>query len=491
MRFDNKWKYIFLTGIIILLLLPFGILSFFTHPSSDDFCSAFMIRDSGFWNYQMVMYENWCGRYSAVFSEALNPLAWGCEWVYRLIPFILLVLLYGSFYAFTRAFFIENISKRERIAGSLIAFTLFLNIFPGISEGLYWLTGAKVYLLACILILFLISVCIKIRYFKSSLSKRIFYIAMIFLLAIIISGLSEIALLLIGELTLLYLIRNWRTNKKPDIAGILLLFTLTGALIFVLSAPGNFVRMGQFSQHLNIPLSLAGAAGSLIKLSGIFLQNPLFLILSILFLPFAMRKISSASPAQKFADLHPLPVAAISVLILFSLYIPGYLAMGINPPMRIHAFASLFFLLLWFVNLFVLMQFLRRRGITQLTIPGWLIVVLIACAFISTTTDFYKEPGGEVHYRGNIARAWSDLLFRAIPYEKQFMERNKTIETAKAEGKTKVELQGIKDIPSTIFFIDLTTASDYWINAGMEQYYKIDTIVLIKENESDINTVKK
>lgn len=53
----------FLQSTLVAIPIPFVLLSFFNHPSRDDFCYANKVLEQGFWNSQINWYNNWTGRY--------------------------------------------------------------------------------------------------------------------------------------------------------------------------------------------------------------------------------------------------------------------------------------------------------------------------------------------------------------------------------------------------------------------------------------------
>ena len=57
----------------ILSFLPLLALSFFVHPTADDFTNAAAVLQKGFWKAQVDTYLNWFGRYSSTFLMYLNP----------------------------------------------------------------------------------------------------------------------------------------------------------------------------------------------------------------------------------------------------------------------------------------------------------------------------------------------------------------------------------------------------------------------------------
>lgn len=468
--------------MLAVLIIPFMVLSFFTFPSADDFSISFLAREAGFWNYQHLMYDTWTGRYAANFIEAINPLVWGWEWGYRLIPIIMMIMMVFSIYILLRFLIKYNFTRMEILAGTLIIFTLYLNIFPGISEGLYWMTGAIEYLFANILMMLLIPAFEWIRVDGLRFYQRlIFYLISVFL-AFVICGLNEISILLLFEFIALRILWKYSLTRRIDLTATGLLLIVVGAGLIEVSAPGNFDRMSEFSGNFNFFATLSGSIKSVTKLVGIFLQNPPFLILTLLFIPYSVRKPIENTPLWHLSRLKPIWVLFISIFVIFSLYIPPFLGMGINPPLRVHALIALVFLWLWGINIYSLMQYIRRKGIDKIALPSWASYFLVIVAVILTLTDFNKIPSGPVYFRGNIVRAWSDLALRASNYNKQMNDRILFIDKVKENGMDTIEFCRLKDVPQTIYFIDISEDPAHWINYSFSRYYNTCPVRLADDN---------
>ncbi len=476
--FFRKHWFLLSCSALLLLILPFFILSFFTWPSADDLSISFMAIKAGFWNYQALMYNDWTGRYTANFLEALNPLCWNQAWGYRLIPLLLLVALFFSVHAMLSAFARENYSRKEITIGSLILFALILNLFPGISEGIYWMTGAVEYLLASILSMFTIAILIKLQHAQLARSARILRFIMIAVFLIMIAGLNEISSLLMLGLLIIWLVWTYSVKRKWDFKLTGLILILTGAIIAEMSAPGNFARMSVMSEPMNAGIAAGIVVSSFAKIIGICLQSASFLLLSILFIPFAARKPKEGSIAEIIASLSLIKVLLLSALIILCMYVPQALAMGINPPLRVHGLTLIVIIWLWFLILYIAIQSIQRKLIHPISIPSFVNAILVVAIVILTLTDFSKEPSGPYHYRSNIIRAWSDLGFRATPYEQQMQERLIRLQQKPVIAEDTIVFEPLRKIPTTIHFVDLTDQPSYWINVSYSEYYHCGAVQL-------------
>ena len=458
---------------MLLLIAPFFILSFFVFPSADDYSNFNLLSQYGFWGYQKHMYLNWAGRYTANFFDALSPVQNISG--YRLIPVFQMVILLISLFTFFNAFLRKYLNKYQLILFSLVVFILYLNIFPSPGEGLFWFPASKNYLLANSLTLFFLG--IVIRMMKGGQQYRMRCWIMALLLAFFIIGLNELSLLLICGLLLLFILGYYYILRKPSLPLLFLfVFAVCFALIEIL-APGNYVRMSLFSDTMNFGQSIINSMLSLAKLLGMHFQNMPFVLLSALVIPFVIRLIQQHSIRYNFL-INPVILAIFSLLSLIMFYIPCFLMMGINPPMRINAMFSLIFIIIWFVNILNLCHYIYRKRKMVPVFPDPLMKILLLCTLILSISDFYKEPGHNYHFRSNIPQAYYDLFLKAGPYKIEMNKRLDDIRNAKAANNLDVSIDELKVIPNTIFFVDISSDSSNWINHNYAKYYGLTSIRL-------------
>ncbi|HPS27145.1 MAG TPA: DUF6056 family protein [Bacteroidales bacterium] len=473
-------NYFFWILLLIGLVAPFFVLSFYVFPSADDFSVYNLLQQHSFCEYQEYMYMNWAGRYMANITDALNPVQ--CIIAYRLIPVFLLLLLFVSLFVFFRCFFKKFLSTLQLLLFTLVFYALYLNIFPSPAEGIYWYPGAKNYLLANILLLFFLSALYKMMF--AAKSKMIFYWCAALVLAFLIIGLNEISLLLVCGLTLLLLAANGFVNHKLSLPVLLMFVFMVFFAVVAIAAPGNFIRMSFFDSSMHPGQSVVMACVSLIKLLCMHFQNAAFVLLSLLVLPFVYSLISAGGIHYRFL-INPFLLAFFSLLMLFVLFLPGYLGMGLPPPMRVNALLSLVFLFLWLLNLINLCHFLYLKKISLPALPPWFEKVLLLCTVLLVLSDFYKEPAKAIHFRSNIPGAYYDLFVNASAYKREMQDRDKTIDEAKKRGEKDVEVDAMKMVPPAIFFVDLKTDSASWINRSYAEYYGLHSIILKPSNSGE------
>jgi len=468
-------KYYFWIILLLVLIAPFFALSFFVNPSADDYSTFNQVSHYGYWGLQKYLYAHWSGRYAAVVIGGLNPMR--CLLIYRLIPVLLMALLFGALFFLFRTLLKKDLKTTELFLFSLIFFALYLNTFPSTGEGIYWFPAGAGYLLANILTLFFIAFVFRMIQ-KEKFPKFVSWLAAL-VLAFIVIGLNEISLLIICGFTFLMLIGNIFILRKTSFF-LLSLFVLTASFAtFAIAAPGNFYRMSMFSDTMNFSQSLVNSAVSLVKILGLHFQNPPFVLLSFLAIPLITALIQKNSIRYRYL-INPFLLAVFSLLLIFVLYLPGFLGMGINPPMRVHALISLVFMILWFLNLVNLCNFLHRKKIAVPAFPKVLTTILLVCTVLLTLLDFHKEPGQGYYFRGNIPRAYYDLFFKASGYKQEMEARNKNIADVKKDRISDLEIEPLSVVPQTIFFVDIKTDTSNWINHNYAEYLGLKSIRLKK-----------
>lgn len=469
-------KYYFWIILLLVLIAPFFVLSFFVYPSADDYSIFNQVSHYGYWGFQKYMYMNWSGRYAAIIIGALNPMK--SLFIYRIIPVFLMALLFSSFLFLFRTLLKKYLNTTELLLFALIFFSLYLNTFPSTGEGIYWFPASAGYLLANALTLFFVAFVFQLIQ-KEKFPKYACWLAAL-VLAFVVIGLNEISLVIICGFTFLIVIGSIFIHRKISFS-LLSLFILTAVFAaFALFAPGNFYRMSLFSDSMNFSESLVNSFISLLKILGIHFQNPPFVLLSFLAIPLITGLIQKNSIRYRYL-INPFLLAVFSLLLLFVLYVPGFLGMGINPPMRVNALISLIFMMLWFMNLINLCNFLHRKKISVPAFPKVLTKIMLICTVVLALSDFHKEPGHGYYFRSNISRAYYDLFYKATAYREEIETRYEIIAKAKKAGISDLEIEPLHVVPQTIFFVDIKTDTANWINHNYAQYLGLKSIRLKNE----------
>ncbi|MFH0865413.1 MAG: hypothetical protein V1904_04430, partial [Bacteroidota bacterium] len=176
--------------LLSLLLLPFLLLSFFCHPSADDYIISSVVRDSGISAHFHQTYTEWSGRYFSTIIACFNPLVYGWIGGYKIIPLFLMMLFYCSVYYFFLIIFQQSLSSAKKHLASLFFTILYFNNMPSTSECIYWMSSSLNYFLSITFLLFFFSLILKTWHEeKSKTGLRILLI----MLPVMIIGSNEIS----------------------------------------------------------------------------------------------------------------------------------------------------------------------------------------------------------------------------------------------------------------------------------------------------------
>jgi len=420
---------------LFLALLSFLILSFFNHPSFDDYYFAVKTKNEGFFPAQKNWYLEWTGRYFSTAILSSNPLIFNWFFGFKIIPFLLFVLFLGSFFILIRELF-STLDRWCISSLSLVVLFIYLYQMPSISEGFYWVAGAITYQLGNILFIFFLTFFIRLSK-NPSLSSINFFGSAICLIAVIGSNETIMILLdsLIGFVLTIHLIKFRRLDKWLIILTIIaIIFSL-----IVILCPGNakriaaesFLYPSPFRKDLKFTIltSFKSTFEYLIK----WLQNGQLLIFTLLFLPISYRNKESTSSRSFFQIPVSLSLGIYFILITL-VFFPIHWSHGteiISPrPVNI---AYFLFVIGWFYNVQLIIN-KTKREIKLNLIAKYILVVSI----ISVT----------VFSKNNITLAAKNVISgQAYTYDKENKNRYLTMRNCNSET---CEIATLTTLPKTM-----------------------------------------
>jgi hypothetical protein len=121
---------------------------------------------------------------------------------------------------------------------------------------------------------------------------------------------------------------------------------------------------------------------------------------------------------------------------------------------------------------------MRKNRIELIDVPSYLVKILAIAAVILTISEFTKEPGKEIICEGNIFRAGYDLIINAHTYNNELNAREELMQTSVVENKKYVEVPALTKVPQTIYFIDISSKANNWVNISTAKYFGLDSIKL-------------
>jgi hypothetical protein len=157
--------------------------------------------------------------------------------------------------------------------------------------------------------------------------------------------------------------------------------------------------------------------------------------------------------------VHPLGALAIFGAVLLGAWFPAFWSMGLPPPPRTANVIYFIFLIGWFFNTQVLIQYLmEKRGIAFSRLPLYSLVLLFAA------TGMYVLP------ENNVRAAWGDLVKgRAARYDRDMRRRYEAIRRC---GGSLCEVDDLTARPSTLLFTDITKDEKFWANGCVADVFE-------------------
>jgi hypothetical protein len=460
----------------IIVTATIFLLSLFNFPAGfDDFNNAVLVSKKGNWLFNTYVYNEWSGRYSlSVILTYLNPIEYGYwDSGIKVAPIITLVLLILSSLYFILSVFTKNMKYERALLYSLLFRTIFLYAVPSVSELIYWFTGAATYTSGIVFfLLFLGSI---IRFSNSNvLGAKIFYLIIAVLCLIAAIGTNESALMAMILSTFIILVASFIIHSKNRLFFILVFAITIAAALFSIKAPGNTVRslgMHNGESIYSFQKLLKAISQSLyfttVNAVG-WMNNFALIITSLLFTPAALALMRQNLWLKKVTSVHPLLSLFLTIIFLSVQAFPSYLGMTDVDP-RVWSSIYFFFLLSWFFNWLVLVNFFKARienyDYTKLA-P--LKVVLVLILLFSA--------------QGNINQAYLDLVTRAPLYSANLRERYKLIEASKGKDLVVPPIfERLYKYPKTIYSTDITTNTGDYRNTSLSEYFGLKSIRLSKE----------
>jgi hypothetical protein len=444
LRNEKKLAYliVIIAGVLVALLL--FILSFYDHPSADDFNYSVNVRQYGFFGSQYYWYVSWCGRYLSTFLLSLNPLIYGSFTGYKLMSAILILLSIISFYFFTASLFKPN-TIPEKLYITFLSFFAFILLMPSVAEGYYWMAGAYSYQGGNILTL-LLFVMMIVNLKKPS--KKVFVVSAIIVLAL--AGSNEYSMLFLVLLLLfINVLRVIRHKKISSYYFVLLILAVVGSMV-VYFAPGNAYRASFQTNNFQFVFSLKSSFREAFDVISHWWWIGGFIIL-------ASYKIASSKMSVFSEDwfksiyLNPFLVLAFIFMVIAAGFFSCYWSLGLYPPLRTINTIYFYFITGSVYTGLCTAILLKRFKIPDVPFIHYLVLILLFVYVI-------KFPN-------NISRAWHDLNDGiASAYDRELNNRYKTLQTVDCK---KCAVSKLKNVPKTLFFSDISEKTD---NAMLKSY---------------------
>lgn len=462
--------YVLLFGILMLAILPFFLLIFYTHPSADDYCYANVFIQGDFWEDVIGEYMAWKGRYFGIFVTVLFHKSGSMIENYHYPLFLFLLMLFLGFYFFTRSVFEDN---GPFIRTIICAFTLgvfYIVTMPKVSASLYWADGAFQYTVGSIF--YLLSIASILKLYREEMSPTLpALLSSVFIFAAI--GSTEFFMISLFTLVCLMFLYKFFILKQNQTAWLLVLAVTVASTLLLLLSPGNYIRSalqpagGQF--WLSITHSIYYGSATL----GTWLARPLFWLLTILFIPVAIHLVYITRIRREANWIRLFLIFGLFLGQLWVSFFATWWAGATHPPGRALNSIYLIFLVGWFMFILEFVAVFAR--VRPLVCVESIFTVPVKIFMIITTSLFAILLVTQTH----VPDAYSALFGPAKEYDHIMKSRYAYIDQARSaspDRKLSLSVQSVEDSPRILVFSDLSRDKMKWPNGCYATYFGLSAI---------------
>jgi len=423
---------------LLLSILPFLILTYFCHPAYDDFCISAHALTTGFIERQINVYKVGAGRYFSTLVLTFSPLNVGSFAGYKAFGVATILLTFVSIFCLIHAIVRSAVPLIDKLIATSFLAALFSNQAPDITEAYFWTTGEIVYQLP--LILSMLFFAVVIRSSDKSKGAKLFRLFLSCLLIVAIVGSNETSMLVIALLIFTITIAMWMAKSEQRWSWLIFSIITIFCVAVVIAAPGNTVRSSVFPGRHRFFYSLGMSFRQEVSFLLIWLSNFAFVFGTFLFIPIA-GKLSDTIPFFRHIRVSPIVSSILLLFLVFLGLFPAYWGTGMMGQHRTVNTVYFFFLIGWFVNIVIWVDFLkRRRGFTFARLPNYVYVVgvpILLCTLL---------------FSNNTKIAIADLVRgRAYRYDKLVYRRYAQFEQCARDGNVdNCPVERITDLPTTI-----------------------------------------
>ncbi|MFZ1323164.1 MAG: DUF6056 family protein [Ignavibacteria bacterium] len=471
--FQNK---LFTTTSIVFLLLtiiPFLIVSFFTNPTWDDFDFTVNALEFGFLRSQYNWYIGWSGRFfSTALMSTVNPLMFHSIIGYKLASLSVIILFIITVFYFVRSLTGNTLNLAQYSIAALSICSLYFYKMANPALGFYWLSSAVIYQLANIL--FLILIILLIKYSKqSSKLYRTIYLVIISFIILAIQGSNEISMLLTMEFLGILFIYHLFKYRKINYS--LLFFIVISIIGFYLvyTAPGNGVRESKNPQSHMLFASLSKSLSDTIELILYRVTDTPLLLFTILAIPFIFKISESQSDAKKYFNCNPLLSVFSVFTILLSINFVTYWTINKGMLDRTRNVFYFFLLIGWFYNLLVFCNyFFKYRSVKNFKLPAAAVIIISLIIVIS-----YGR-------KNNVLLAYKELNNGSlINFDDELSDRYDNIK--KVDSDTCILKPLSNPVPGLMFFYDIGADPNAKHNKYQAYYYHKKIMLVSDTNKKE------
>jgi hypothetical protein len=455
--------------LFAITIVPIGILAMYNHPSvDDDYCFAYMTRDHGFWAAQKFYYEGWSGRYISNMIFHATPLAYGVFWFVKVMPFLILGLLFHAIYTFIGE--ILNPSRANQLLLTATFLSIFIIFSPSIVDTFYWYSS--VFIFPTSFSFFLYFIVVVLRFYQPQYQRIKYLIALLAAtLVFFIVGSNEVMMLfVIGFCGMIWFYILVFEKRFDTFIFSLMLVGLYFAYFWVIKAEGNQVRLvGGNLMGGAIGLSLKNALKSTFLDIIIWLKFllPAGIAYKWIFLPNYPTLSNKA-----YFNVHIWTLNVGLIILIFLMFFVIHYGNDMGVPDRVkNVIFAVFSIAVFYILTVIHYQYPDNWEISSmLKVFGFILYIIIF------TMNIPKNSTSN-----NLKTMYADIrLGIAKRYDQEMTQRYEQIRTSKSDT---IYVAPLKNIPKSLCFDDIKTNEQHLWNKCYATYFDKKVIILKENND--------
>ncbi len=429
----------------IICIIPFLYISFYIHPTNDDYVYALTHIDMNCWEAMIDSYLNWSGRFFATLISSLNPLSITSQPIvwYKIYSFILILFFCATIFLSAYLLFRKIFSLRHIIATSCFFILLYLTLCPKVSELFYWFSSYTAFTIPNIVALLFLAL---FRY------KHPIVLVLQAILAFLIPSGNEVTAILF-VMTMIFLSYTMKEKRFYIMTLISIL-----SIILVILSPGNSIRMdGQLSGHPYIWTLLISTFQTI---SWAILWLPTLILATFIYIPM----IGIHIPSCKIWNIKISHYIIFTIITVFLAHIPPTLGLSSVMIGRTANALYFFYILLYFIGVQIIIEKNKERIADFLSFK----YTHIICGSATFCFIFL----GSFNLESPICTAYMDIISgKAQAYNQQWNNRN---HMAQETNSGIVIFNSFDIVPKTIYINDLEDKANAQFCNAYAEYYQLD-----------------
>jgi len=451
----------------LMLGIPLALYAFtglYVRYMADDYCTAAVLGQRGFWGSQLQWYQQWSGRYSFSFLIGLVE-SIGSRSSSLLTLFFLMIFMVCLVFVLRDVFdrYLTHLRWEMALLLALLIVHATYAGTPDLYQSLFWQTGLLTYSAPLILFMFLLWMLWRVMQRNPKL-RSCWPGILVFGIAFIAAGFSETyasmqtAGLLLGVLLMLIRRRSGTFRREVVLA---LIGSLFGVLLMV-KAPGNAVRMQLMPARPSWTyVVFYTARHALAFIAKSLLRAPLSNALAFLLPAWLSVWISNNGWFTRHAFLFKprifFGIILLGYCMIAAAILPSVYATAAYPADRALVTAQFILVITALVSGFLFGSWISARSHSPRKMLILLLVSLLFCA-------------------GSVARAslqgWH-WMYSLQEHARQYQMREDIIAEAKSQGKSKL---AVPSLPHLGGLDEVSDDAENWINNCLESFYGLEEI---------------